>query len=969
MKIINKLSLSFSFIVIIVLVAGASALDAINSEMRGYITNESIPLVVSVTKNIDQHFHTYMDIFSEFAHREDVVEMVHRSNQQYETLSDIQKHIDTLDQIWTTDKSEPPPKSITDLLNTNLSIIIKNKIDRYKKEHGNDLFSEVFITNQWGAVIALSQKTTDFRQDDEPWWQEAKKRGRFISQPHFDKSTKQYAISISFSLKDNQENFIGVIKIVFNFDFIGRLIQETPELSHHHNHNHYTHWQLLNKKGQLLYSTDTYTPLEDRSQHFDTQKMRKLGSGVIEFYREGHTDIFSVSKGYQDFPSLGWILVLEHEKPELSAAISVVQDRILFASFLITAVGLLIGFIVLFRIVTPINTLTKKTRMIGQGNLEITVKTYSNDEIGALSTAFQNMANNLKDVTVSRNLLKKEIQSRKIMEQRLLQEQQFTRILLSSTGEGIYGVDEQNRCIFVNRAALTLLGFRRIHLIGQKMHPLIHHTHTDGTHYPEDRCRINRIIKNNEKTRVKDELFWRKDGTSFPVEYSAYPMKDKLKIVGAVVVFHDNTESKRMEEKTLRLLKSTRAINQLLSSTLLNQSLEEHLSLALTLILEGSWIAIEEKGAIFLVNESSGKLQLAAHKNLPKLEQNRCQEVPALQCRCRKDKIQRKIAYTSCSNQNKKNHQDLQPELGHYCVPIVLRSQLLGVFHVYPQKNHSLDMGEEQFLTAMADAIAGLIGRHQADEDVKKKNAQLVHSDRLTAIGELATGIAHEINQPLTYISGCIQGLSRDFNRGILNQQRWQPKLLKAYDKVNQIDKVLRHIRIFGRSNEQTIDDTPQKHTCHIPTVLDDTLLLMGKKITQSTIQLDIQLDDDLPQVSVDPNQMEQVFVNLLQNAIHALKENQENPCITIIATQNPTKKTITLNFSDNGIGMPEPIRIRIFEPFFTTKPVGDGTGLGLSIIHGIIGDFQGQIQCASGPNQGTTFTITLPITDGHNTT
>ncbi len=132
-------------------------------------------------------------------------------------------------------------------------------------------------------------------------------------------------------------------------------------------------------------------------------------------------------------------------------------------------------------------------------------------------------------------------------------------LLLESTGEGIYGVDINGLCTFANRAALKMFGFSLDDLLGQKMHTLTHHTHKDGTPYPSHECPVYQAFHTNTPRHIENEVFWRSDGTSFPVEYSAYPIvNDKQEITGSVTIFRDVTETQKIKNKMnfLALLRS-----------------------------------------------------------------------------------------------------------------------------------------------------------------------------------------------------------------------------------------------------------------------------------------------------------------------------------------------------------------------------------------------------------------------------
>ena len=136
----------------------------------------------------------------------------------------------------------------------------------------------------------------------------------------------------------------------------------------------------------------------------------------------------------------------------------------------------------------------------------------------------------------------------------------------------------------------------------------------------------------------------------------------------------------------------------------------------------------------------------------------------------------------------------------------------------------------------------------------------------------------------------------------------------------------------------------------------------MNDQIQSSNIRLIKNIQKDLPYITVNPNDIEQVFINLLQNAIDSLKEIENNGVLEIVIYQKKKQKKFCIEINDNGIGVDKQIKNKIFTPFFTTKPAGEGTGLGLNIIQKIIGKYGGMIDCKSSDGNGASFIISLPI-------
>lgn len=264
--------------------------------------------------------------------------------------------------------------------------------------------------------------------------------------------------------------------------------------------------------------------------------------------------------------------------------------------------------------------------------------------------------------------------------------------------------------------------------------------------------------------------------------------------------------------------------------------------------------------------------------------------------------------------------------------------------------------GKIQGLICLAQDITV---RKLAEEETKRMQAKMISASKLATLGEVATGAAHEINQPLTFISGFIQSLARDVTKGLIshaNETELKESLKDASYQIDRIVFIIDHLRDFGRQFDIKIEKIDIKK------VLDNTLLLIGKRIRSRNIKLVRHIEENLPMVLGNANQIEQVFINLFQNAIDAFGEKIKSAEISVDISSSDNTKTVQIKFADNGSGIEESIMDKIFEPFFTTKEVGKGTGLGLSIAYGIIKEHKGSITCESTVHHGTTFNILLPV-------
>jgi len=379
--------------------------------------------------------------------------------------------------------------------------------------------------------------------------------------------------------------------------------------------------------------------------------------------------------------------------------------------------------------------------------------------------------------------------NRELRKAKLCLERQHT-LILNSVADGIYGVDDSGNSTFVNRAMEEITGWPAEEIIGKNQHELLHHTRADGSPFPACECPVYATFKDSVPRIIQDDIFWKKDGSSFPVEYASSPLKDdKGKTIGSVVVFRDVSDRKKAEEQA-----------------------RQHLN-------------------------------------------------------------------------------------------------------------------------------------------------ELAHVTRFNTMGGMIAGIAHEINQPLTAIATNAHACIRLLDSGEDQSEKVSDIIEKIGAQAERAGEIIRQLRSFVRKEE------PQRLMVDINTIIEETILLLAPEAKKSRVSIELNLDRTLKKVPIQTIQIQQVIINLAQNAIEAMSEVTENRRHLTITTAAAGNNAITVTIADTGPGIEHKVAEQLFNPFVTTKT--RGMGLGLSISKGIIDLHKGSLFLNNNSSQGTTFRFTLPLNPG----
>ena len=278
---------------------------------------------------------------------------------------------------------------------------------------------------------------------------------------------------------------------------------------------------------------------------------------------------------------------------------------------------------------------------------------------------------------------------------------------------------------------------------------------------------------------------------------------------------------------------------------------------------------------------------------------------------------------------------------GFVCVPIHARGRMLGTLALGRQTVNPFNEGEVALLEATAQQIAIAL-------DNARLSSELLHAEKLSAVGELASGVAHEINNPLTTILGLAQlMLSRPDVPAPVRE-----RIALIADEASRAATIVQNLLMFARHYP------PERRPCSLADAVRRVVALKGYQLEQDKIHVTLELDESAT-VSADENQIQQVLLNLIQNAHQAMARQSGERTLTMRLRR--CDRHVAIEVLDTGPGLAPHLLSRIFDPFFTTKGPGEGSGLGLSVSYGIVGQHGGRLYAENRPEGGAMFVMELP--------
>lgn len=488
---------------------------------------------------------------------------------------------------------------------------------------------------------------------------------------------------------------------------------------------------------------------------------------------------------------------------------------------------------------------------------------------------------------------------------------EFLNNILESLEGGVLTVDKNLKITSFNCAAEEITGYKKEEVLGRECCFILKSDLCDL------HCPFADIYETGKTVYNYEIQITNKDGEKIPVNITTSALRSSdNKIIGGIENFRDLTKHEGLWGK----LRQERNMAQ------------QYLNIAGVII-----VAINEKGLVTLINKKG------------------------------------------CDVLGYEEYEIIGRNWFDLCLPERIQKEIKGVFErLMNGKNDFVDYhensiltksGEERMIawhnTILTDEKGANIGTLSSGEDITKRKQtemELIRSEKLASLGQLAASVAHEVNNPLAGILVYTSLLLRKYEQNTIQSEDTKNQLHKMKKELERTTRIIRNLLDFSRQSDPSI------RLLDVNKVVEAALLLVKHQISLEHISLKIELKEDLPSVFADFDQIQQVMINIILNATQAMPDGGSLTITTSIAKgtviSESKKDAVRIDIKDTGVGIPKENLSRLFTPFFTTKERGKGVGLGLPVVHGIIERHKGKIEVSSDLNMGTTFSIFLETGD-----
>lgn len=1028
MSIGQKIISGFLLISLLILGVSYGAFSKSRQIIENAIGEQSILYANEIMFSIDEELRGRIEQVEVYGHQLALRPDLTFSNEAFDSMEDRESYIARQDRDWIATPEGTTTPFMNEIINNSLANRIREEFqlnDFYEELYGFPIFPEVFVTNRYGVVVAATNRTSDYFQADEDWYQKAAKEKRFwVGDIEYDRSADAYSLDIIVPVRDRNGDLLGALKVVYNFaDIIGAIERgveqalSDPDLHEIPDVVSGVNIKLLTKDLEVIFSEGMFRPFEiDPWISANADMIYKSNNAylVVESQTPGEESMLIAhahSSGNESFEGLGWILVVEQEIQQVYVAIGDLKALMLSFSMGAVLLAVAFGYFISRGITSSIIKLGEAVRKTGEGEVGVEIEVESKDEIGDLTAGFNRMTMVLQETTVSK----------KYMDE-----------IITSMLDCLVVLSSDATIRMVNRATCVLLGYKEKELLGKDINFLL----PEGESVSKG-AGLKKLIKEG-KLASRETEFRARNGKIVPMLISGSAIKnsgkieegeDRKKGQGIVIVAKDITERKKVEAYMIKNEERYRVLFHLSRDAIMlltppswqftsansatielfgakderefiskgpwnvsperqpdgELSFEKAKRMIEKAMTDGTnffeWDHMKLNGEVFPATVLLSRIKMEGKQQLQATvrditEYKKSEKALVAEKTFSKDIVDTisdifyvfnakgefvrwNLAFEKVSKYSHEEISAMKPtdffnKEGAENISVAIGNAFETGFATAEEEFVSKD-GERTpmlFSGATMKSPSGELLLCGIGKDItaqKKTERELIQSEKLASIGKLSSGLAHNLNSPLMGLQNIIEVHLDKAPAGSREHKEFSEML----EGIKHMTVIVKDIGEFTRKSQREYVELSFNE------VIDSILSFVEPQFGEKGIRCTLKYAKDLLAVVGDRNQLQQVVLNLIANAISATPQGGD----VIIETKNSSDRAaIIVEFMNTGEGIKKEVLAKIFDPFFTTKKVGKGTGLGLSVSQSIVREHKGRIDVESAMGKGAKFTITLPV-------
>jgi PAS domain S-box-containing protein len=897
-KIFYKLMLGFLAVIFFVYLVAFHALTTGQEKLRERIGKSSSLIALQTLQEIDRNIYNRIEYMQTLCHSIEMSDAMTHSNNSFKQLEDIEFYIDRQDQQWSSWIESPAETPLSDLLSNPLSHQFREVMEYFEHTYGYRVFAEIFATNKYGANIAQSGLTTDYKQNDERWWQAAQQQGVYVSDVEFDKSAKVYSLDLGLRVVDEKGRFIGVVKVVLNIEEVLQCIHRTEGLRDFSS----TEMKLVGRDGRVIYSPDGQI-LDERTP---VETLEQMSGNLGHFESEETLLAYARSPGYRDFKGLGWRLIIETPSRDIFESVAEIKRTVIWISLILIPLALLIGGGISSRISKSLKALQVAAARIGRGDLSIDIQAPSNDEVGELADSFSQMVRSLKNHVTSIHKLNNEVRARNVAEEQLRVSQDRLKLAIQGTSDGLWDWDINTNKVWYAKRFKEMLGYN------DEEFPNLFESWETRLH-PDDKDATLAAVKAHLEEKQPYDVDYRLETKPGPYRWfraRGKAVRDQgenpVRMSGSI---QDITDTKQAESELQRTLQEL---------DLQKFALDQHAIVAIT----------DSRGRISYVNDKFCDISKYSAEEL----------------------LGQDHRIINSGYHPKEFFQDLWATIrrGDVWKGEIRNRDKMGEIYwvnttIVPFKD---SQGTATQFVAIREDITAL---KKAEEETKRLISEL--SDKNAELERFTYTVSHDLKSPLITVKGFLGMLEKDLEAGDSDRLKSDmDSITRAADKMHQLLNEVLELSRIGRVANPTED-------IDLTDMAQEVVQLLSGTIEKH--QAHVRIADNLPVVYGDRVRLREVLQNLIENA---LKYSSGEDTTQIEIGYRQEQGDIVYTVRDNGIGIDPRYHEKIFDLFDQLDQSQDGSGVGLALVKRILQVHGGRIWVESeGIGHGSTFCFTLP--------